>query len=74
MGDIAHAIDERLPQGWTFLVLVAPVTPPGAKDMVDPAALRCNYTSNMRRADALNLLKEFLLRNGAAEDWMKDIQ
>jgi hypothetical protein len=32
------------------------------------------YVSTMERAGALNLLKEFLLKAGAAEDWMQHIK
>ena len=32
-----------------------------------------NYVSNANREDVLNAMKEFLIRCGHEEDWMKDI-
>lgn len=64
LNDIAHAIDERLPEKYGFLVLI---TPFGTDQIL-------NYASNMERKDAVNMLKEWLLKCGAAEDWMKHIR
>lgn len=61
----AKAIKDKLPDNHGFLLLTAPFGT-GGKD-------RLYYISDMERADAINLLKEFLLKAGAAEDWMKHI-
>lgn len=66
LNDIAHAVNERLPEGYGFFVMVFPF-----KEGPDN---RANYTSNANRSDILNVMKEFLIRNGEAEDWMKDIK
>ena len=63
LNDIAHAVDERLPAHYGFIVLVAPE---GEESM-------CNYVSNLPRENAVNVLKEFLIRAGHAEDWMKHL-
>lgn len=56
MQAIAHDIDERLPQGWGFFVLVFPM---------GDAQGRMNYASNGRREDIIRLMQEFLVRNKA---------
>lgn len=59
---MAEQLKSKLPDNFGFLLLAAPFGDnPG----------RLVYTSTLERKDALNLLKEFLLRNDAAEDWMK---
>lgn len=65
LSQAAKAASDKLPDGYAFLLLAAPVEQQGDKRMV--------YASNMKREDALNILKEFLLKCGAAEDWMKHI-
>jgi hypothetical protein len=64
--DIAHAVDERLPAGYGFIVLAFPFG--------EGPEQRLNYVANAERADCINMMKEFLLKCGAAEDWMKDIK
>lgn len=64
MQDIGHAVDERLPEGFGFFVLVAPFN--------DPAG-HSNYVSNITRETAIHLIKEWLIKAGAEEDWMKHI-
>ena len=34
---------------------------------------RLTYISDLQRQDAINLLKEFLIKAGAEEDWMKHL-
>lgn len=62
---IAGEVKRTLPPGYGFFVLVAPF---------DCTAGRANYVSNMTRETALLVMKEFLLRAGAAEDWMQHIK
>jgi|SRR5579872_888100 len=60
--NMAGEIQKQLPDGWGFLLMAAPYGD-GKGSLI--------YTSTMRREDALRVLKEFLLKAGAAEDWMK---
>lgn len=34
---------------------------------------RCAYVSNAQRCDAINAIKEWLIRAGASENWMQHI-
>lgn len=63
LNDIACAINERLPEGHGFIVLTFKFDPGGS----------LNYASNADRKDCIAVLKEFLIKTGAAEDWMKHI-
>ena len=65
LSEAARAVEAKLPDNHGFLLLVAPY---------GEGEGRLVYVSTMRRPDALNLLKEFLLKAGAAEDWMKHIK
>jgi hypothetical protein len=60
----ASAISDKLPDQHGFLLLVANYGEGG----------RLYYVSTMTRDTALNVLKEFLLKAGAAEDWMQHIK
>lgn len=62
--DICHAINERLPEGHGFIVLTFETGPGGI----------LRYASNCQRSDCINALKEFLIKAGAAEDWMQHIR
>jgi hypothetical protein len=64
MREAAKAIGDRLPDNHGFLLLTAPFGEDG----------RMFYVSSMVREDALSLLKEFLLKSGESEDWMKHIK
>jgi hypothetical protein len=61
----AKAVEAMLPDNHGFILMVAPYGSDKG---------RLNYCSTMKREDALNVLKEFLLKCGAAEDWMKHIK
>lgn len=63
--EAARAVESKLPDNHGFILLV---TPFGEGDNN-----RLTYISSMKRADALNVLKEFLIRSGAHEDWMKHL-
>jgi hypothetical protein len=65
MRRIADSVKCRLPAGYGFFVLVMPF---------DSTDGRANYVSNITRETALLAMKEFLLRAGAAEDWMQHIK
>ena len=64
--EAARAVEAKLPDNHAFLLLVAPFG--------EGENNRLTYISFMRREDAINVLKEFLLKCGAAEDWMKHIK
>ena len=66
LNDIAHAVNERLPEGFGFFVLVFPFG--------EHNGARANYVSNASRADIVNVMKEFLIRSGAGEDWLKNLK
>lgn len=61
----AEAVHAKLPDNHDFLLIAAPY---------GDGEGRLVYTSTFQRADALNVLKEFLLRNDSSEDWMKHIK
>lgn len=60
----AEEIQKVLPDGHVFLLLTANIGPDG----------HLSYVSSMRREDAINVTKEFLLKAGTAENWMKHIK
>lgn len=62
----ARAISAKLPDNHGFILLVAPFG--------DDPDRRLTYVSSMRREDAVALLKEWLIKAGAAEDWMQHIK
>lgn len=64
--DTADAVKARLPDNYGFILLAAPFNGEGDKRLI--------YTSNIQRGDAIAMLKEWLLKCGASEDWMKHIQ
>ena len=64
--EAAHAVKAKLPDGYGFILLAFPFN--------GEADARLVYISNAQRTDALNTMKEWLLKCGAAEDWMKHIK
>jgi mannose/fructose-specific phosphotransferase system component IIA len=66
LNDIAHAVVDRLPEGYGFIVMTFPFG--------DSPENVMNYVSNARREDAIRTCKEWLLKCGAAEDWMQHIK
>jgi hypothetical protein len=60
----AQAVQAKLPDNHGFILLVSEYGENG----------RLYYMSTMERTCAVNVLKEFLLKGGAAEDWMKHIE
>ena len=63
--EAADAVKARLPDNYGFILLATPVPWEGDKRLI--------YVANCERADAIAMLKEWLLKCGAAEDWMKHI-
>ena len=64
--DTADVVKARLPDNYGFIILAAPFNREGDSRLV--------YTSNIQREAAIAMLKEWLLKCGAAEDWMKHIK
>lgn len=64
--EAARAIEARLPDNHGFILLVTPFG--------DSPDNRLTYVASIQREDAINVLKEFLIKAGAAEDWMKHIK
>ena len=64
MQDLAKSVNEKLPKGFSFFLLVAPNGQGNG---------RANYVSTMERKSALNSMKEFIIRCGHEEDWMKHL-
>lgn len=68
MQEIALTIKDLIPKGYTMFLFVAPSSAVKFSDE------RATYISNMHREDAINCMKEFMIKCGAAEDWMKHIK
>lgn len=66
MQRVAEAVDAELPDGYGFIVLAFPFTGTGG-----PEDGVCRYASNARREDAVNAVKEWLITNGADDDWIR---
>lgn len=64
MQDIAKDVAKRLPEDFGFFVLVFPF---------NNADGRANYVSNGKREDVIKSMKEFIIKAGHGEDWMKHI-
>jgi hypothetical protein len=64
--EMSKVLASKLPDNYGYLVLAFPFNGEGDARLV--------YTSNARREDAINLVKEWLLKCGAAEEWMKHIK
>lgn len=60
----AKAVDDCMPDHHGFLLLAVPL---------QGGDQRVKYISNIKREDAINLLKEFLISCGHEEDWMKHL-
>ena len=63
--ELARYIDSKLPDNHGFIMITFPF---GG----DPNS-RVTYTSNACREDAINAMKEFIIRCGREEDWMKHL-
>lgn len=65
MQEVAEVIQSKLPDSSGFIALV--LTPSGDDR-------RVFYVSNLSRQDAVALLKEWLIKAGHGEDWMKHLE
>ena len=63
--EAARAVEAKLPDGYGFILLAAPY---------GPGEHRLVYLSSMRREDAIATLKEWLIKCGSEEDWMRHIK
>ena len=63
--EIAKEIDKRLPDHHGFILLTFPFGD-------DPTA-RCSYVAKADRQDAIRVMKEFIIKAGAGEDWMRHL-
>jgi hypothetical protein len=66
--EAATALHAKLPDNWGFIVLAAPQT-----GTVPEAQQRVVYVSNLKREDAINVLKEWLIKASGPEEWMQHI-
>lgn len=64
--DMAKVLEAKLPDNHGFILLAFPFNGEGSN--------RLTYISNAQRTDALNALKEWMLKCGAEEDWMKHLK
>jgi len=64
MQELGKSIASQIPNGFGFFVFVFPF---------DKEDSRSNYCSNGTREDVLKMMKEFLIKAGHKEDWMKHI-
>lgn len=64
--EMCRMVASKLPDNHGFVILTFPFGN-------DPGQ-RLQYASNANRTDVLNAMKEFIIRNGAEEDWMKHIK
>lgn len=64
--EAARAVQAKLPDGHGFILLAFPFNGEGDSRLV--------YISNAQRTDALNAMKEWMLKCGASEDWMRHIK
>jgi hypothetical protein len=62
----ARVVESKLPDNHGFILLVAPYG--------DGENRRLAYISTMQRADAIKLLKEWLIKASGEEEWMKHIK
>jgi hypothetical protein len=63
--DMCDVLKSKLPDNHGFILLTFPFGgEPG----------RLTYAATGERKDCINAMKEFLIRNDSAEDWMKHIK
>ena len=61
---MATEVAKRLPDNHGFILLTFPFNTEEG---------RCNYVANGSRKDCINAMKEFMVRCGAQEDWMRNL-
>lgn len=67
MRDASDAIMSKVPDNSGFILFVVPLGNTTGES-------RLRYSSNLDRQKAIALVKEWLFRNNASEDWMKHVQ
>jgi len=67
LNEMAARVDEFCPEGHCFIILAFPVG-----DVPEDRQLR--YASNARRETAVACMKEWLIKAGHGEDWMKEVR
>lgn len=65
LNEAAKAVHAKLPDHHGFILMAIPF---------EGGDGRLKYISNLKREDAINFLKEWLIKCGAEEDWMKHIK
>lgn len=70
MQAICKGIEKALPPDYGFIVMVGPFN----KTLPMGHGGRLNYASNIKRKEAINLIKEWLIKASAHEDWMKHLE
>ncbi len=64
---VAVAVEGIIPDGHGFICLVMPWT-------TEDASATLRYVSTLQREDAIRVMKEFLIKCGHDEDWMKHLR
>ncbi|MFQ5786493.1 MAG: hypothetical protein ACE5H1_00785 [Thermodesulfobacteriota bacterium] len=64
MQDIAKSVDDKIPDDFGFFVFVFPFNRTDG---------RANYVSNAQREDVIKFMKEFLIKSGHKDDWMRHL-
>lgn len=64
MQDLGKTVSDKLPKGFNFFLFVAPVGDDEG---------RANYVSTIERECAIKCMKEFIIKCGHEEDWMKHL-
>lgn len=63
--EMAKIVASKLPDNHGFILFAFPFG--------DDPGQRMIYVSNADRKDVINVLKEFIIKAGATEDWMKHL-
>jgi len=66
LNEAAKAIKDKLPDNYGFILMAAPFEGEGDNRLV--------YLSTMKREDAINVLKEFLIKCSGEEEWLKHLK
>ena len=64
--EAAKAVHAKLPDHEGFILMAIPFKGQGDN--------RLKYISNLDRADAINVIKEWLIQSSGEEEWMKHIK
>jgi hypothetical protein len=67
MNQLSALIDSALPDGTCFFFFI------GKAGNTETSGFDSQYGSNFRRVDALNVMKEFILKNGHQDEWLENM-